>query len=98
MAERNYTFREEKKVKDVEEVFVDNTKPLPIQTSVVETPATEIPTDGTNVTLVRQAFDKAKFKETVKTNFTELGVTEPDLSFFDPNLATVGDFFSIYNN
>ncbi len=98
MAERNYTFREEKKIKDVEEVFVDNTKPLPIQTSVVETPATEIPTDGTNVTLVRQAFDKAKFKETVKTNFTELGVTEPDLSFFDPNLATVGDFFSIYNN
>ena len=58
MAERNYTFREEKKIKDVEEVFVDNTKPLPIQTSVVETPATEIPTDGTNVTLVRQAFDK----------------------------------------
>ena len=27
-----------------------------------------------------------------------MGVVEPDLPFFDPNLATVGDFFTIYNN
>ena len=51
-----------------------------------------------NITLIRQAFDKVKFNQTVDTSFTQLGVVEPDLSFFDPNLATVGDFFSIYNN
>tara|TARA_B110000285_G_C15080750_1_gene593337 strand:- start:1094 stop:1510 length:417 start_codon:yes stop_codon:yes gene_type:complete len=51
-----------------------------------------------NITLIRQAFDKVKFNQTVDTSFTQLGVVEPDLSFFDPNLATVGDFFSIYSN
>ena len=51
-----------------------------------------------NITLIRQAFDKVKFNQTVDTSFTQLGVVEPDLSFFDPNLATVGDFFNIYNN
>ena len=55
-------------------------------------------TDNTSVTLIRQAFDKEAFNQTVDTSFTQLGVTEVDLSFFDPNLATVGDFFSIYNN
>ena len=51
-----------------------------------------------NITLIRQAFDKVKFNQTVDTSFTQLGVAELDLSFFDPNLATVGDFFNIYNN
>ena len=51
-----------------------------------------------NITLIRQAFDKETFNQTVDTSFTQLGVTEVDLSFFDPNLATVGDFFSIYSN
>jgi hypothetical protein len=51
-----------------------------------------------SVTLVKQAFNKDKFNETVNTDFTELGVPEVDLSFFDPNLATIGDFFTIYNN
>ena len=51
-----------------------------------------------NITLIRQAFDKVKFNQTVDTSFTQLGVVEPDLSFFDPNLATVEDFFSIYSN
>ena len=51
-----------------------------------------------NITLIRQAFDKVKFNQTVDTSFTQLGVAEVDLSFFDPNLATVGDFFTIYNN
>ena len=55
-------------------------------------------TDSTSVTLIRQAFDKEAFNQTVDTSFTQLGVTEADLSFFDPNLATVGDFFTIYNN
>ena len=55
-------------------------------------------TNEQNITLIRQAFDKVKFNQTVDTSFTQLGVVEPDLSFFDPNLATVGDFFNIYNN
>ena len=38
------------------------------------------------------------FNLTINTEFTQLGVTEPDLSFFNPNLATVGDFFNIYQN
>jgi len=50
------------------------------------------------VVLVKEQFDKDKFNQTVNTQFTQLGVEEPDLSFFDPNLATVGDFFSVYNN
>ena len=50
------------------------------------------------ITLVREAFNKEKFNETVNTAFTQLGVAEPDLSFFNPNLATVGDFFNIYTN
>ena len=54
--------------------------------------------DTQPVVLVREQFDKVAFQQTVDTNFTQLGVQEPDLSFFDPNLATVGDFFSVYNN
>ena len=55
-------------------------------------------TNKQNITLIRQAFDKVKFNQTVDTSFTQLGVAEVDLSFFDPNLATVGDFFSVYNS
>tara|TARA_R110001592_G_scaffold9764_1_gene51600 strand:+ start:538 stop:1065 length:528 start_codon:yes stop_codon:yes gene_type:complete len=55
--------------------------------------------DGdSTIILTRQAFDKVKFNQTVDTTFTQLGVNEEDLSFFNSNLATVGDFFSIYNN
>ena len=50
-----------------------------------------------NVNLNRQVFDKQKFNETVDTTFSELGVQEQDLSFFDLNLATVDDFFILYN-
>ena len=50
-----------------------------------------------NVNLNRQVFNKQKFNETVDTTFSELGVQEQDLSFFDLNLATVDDFFILYN-
>ena len=50
-----------------------------------------------NVNLNRQVFDKQKFNDTVDTTFSELGVQEQDLSFFDLNLATVDDFFILYN-
>ena len=55
-------------------------------------------TNKQNITLIRQAFNKEAFNQTINTEFTQLGVAEVDLSFFDPNLATIGDFFSIYNN
>jgi hypothetical protein len=48
-----------------------------------------------NVNLNRQVFDKTKFNETVDTSFTQL-VTQPDPTFFDLNLATVEDFFTLY--
>jgi len=50
------------------------------------------------INLNRQVFNKQKFNDTVDTTFSELGVQEPDLSFFDINLATVDDFFTLYNN
>jgi hypothetical protein len=49
------------------------------------------------VNLNRQVFNKQKFNDTVDTKFSELGVQEPDLNFFDINLATVDDFFILYN-
>ena len=48
--------------------------------------------------LNREVFNKTAFNNTVDTNFSELDQLPPDLSFFDPNLATVDDFFSIYQN
>ena len=49
-----------------------------------------------NIQLSRQVFDKAKFNETVNTEFTQL-VTPPDPSFFDVNLATEEDFWILYD-
>ena len=49
-----------------------------------------------NIQLSRQVFDKAKFNETVNTEFTQL-VSPPDPSFFDVNLATEEDFWILYD-
>ena len=49
------------------------------------------------VNLNRQVFDKTKFNETVDTSFSQLGVEEVDPSFFDINLATQEDFFTLYD-
>ena len=46
--------------------------------------------------LNRQVFDKDKFKETINTEFNQL-VEQPDPTFFDPELATIEDFFTLYN-
>lgn len=46
--------------------------------------------------LSRQVFDKQKFAETVGTGFTQLS-QQPDPTFFDINLATIEDFFVLYN-
>ena len=49
------------------------------------------------VNLNRQVFNKQKFHDTVDTSFSELGVEDKDLSFFDVNLATQEDFFTLYS-
>jgi 23S rRNA maturation mini-RNase III len=49
------------------------------------------------ITFNRQVFNKSKFHDTVDTEFSQL-VQTPDETFFDVNLATVGDFFTIYEN
>jgi len=48
-----------------------------------------------NINLKRQVFDKAKFNETINTNFTQLK-SELDPQFFDLSLATLDDFWSLY--
>jgi len=68
-----------------------------INASVIET-TLEISEENTSVTLVRTGFNREAFNATFNTEFTELGVNEQDLSFFDSNLATVEDFFNIYSN
>tara|TARA_R110001592_G_scaffold88500_1_gene260633 strand:- start:4879 stop:5238 length:360 start_codon:yes stop_codon:yes gene_type:complete len=46
--------------------------------------------------LKRQVFNKEKFKETINTEFNQL-VSQPDPSFFDLNLATIKDFWLLYD-
>ena len=46
--------------------------------------------------LKKQVFDKDKFNDTINNSFTQLN-SSPDLSFFDPNLASVDDLFYMYN-
>ena len=49
------------------------------------------------VNLNRQVFNKEKFNETIDTSFSQLGPQQPDPSFFDTDLATVEDFFTLYD-
>jgi hypothetical protein len=49
-----------------------------------------------NINLNRNVFDKNAFRNTVDTSFTQL-VSTPDPTFFDINLATVEDFFTLYD-
>ena len=51
---------------------------------------------GENSNLKREAFNRKQFDDTIDTSFKELGVNNVDPSTFDPSLATVGDFFTIY--
>ena len=46
--------------------------------------------------LERQVFNKDKFKETVDTEFSQL-VQPEDPFFFDLNLATIKDFWLLYD-
>ena len=69
-------------------------------TGLSQKPSNFNPVQANSVKTVlnREVFNKIAFNNTVNTNFTELDQLPPDLSFFDPNLATVEDFFSIYQN
>ena len=49
------------------------------------------------IELNKRVFPKDQFEQAVNTQFTEL-VSQPDQTFFDPSLATVEDFFIIYEN
>ena len=51
---------------------------------------------GEESNLRREAFNRRQFDNTIDTSFNELGVVTKDVSTFDPSLATVGDFFTIY--
>ncbi len=52
---------------------------------------------GKNSLLRREAFNRKQFDDTIDTSFKELGFgNQPDPATFDPSLATVGDFFTIY--
>ena len=79
--------------------IVEKTRPLPNDPRPVAKggDTTENSNTGSIANLNRQVFDKQKFKDTVNTSFTQLGVSEPDPSFFDINLATVADFFTLYD-
>ena len=47
--------------------------------------------------LTKQVFDKKKFQETVDVDFSQLGIeNQVDPSFFDVNLATLEDFWTLY--
>lgn len=49
------------------------------------------------VDLNKQVFDKSKFQQSVDTSFSQL-VPKPEQMFFDLDLATLDDFFQLYNN
>ena len=54
---------------------------------------------GENSNLRREAFNRKQFDDTIDTSFSQLGIpVEADRSTFDPSLATVGDFFTIYQS
>jgi hypothetical protein len=54
------------------------------------------PPPPTILNLNRQVFDKTAFNSTIDTLFSELGVEENDPSFFDVNLASIDDCFTLY--
>jgi hypothetical protein len=49
----------------------------------------------TKIKFQKQVFNKTAFNETVDTNFTQL-ISTPDPNFFDINLATLEDFWQLY--
>ena len=48
-----------------------------------------------DVNINKQVFDKSKFNQTVDTSFSQL-IIKPEQLFFDTSIATIDDFFTIY--
>ena len=94
------------KAKSIISVSKEKTKPLLLSKPDLESrtgfqpPATNFRASENDERLIlnRDVFNKTAFNNTVDTSFTQLDQAPPDLAFFDPNLATVNDFFSIYQN
>ena len=106
MAYRNQTVSSKKSV-----VTQPSTRPLPLSSrgtinGSLDSAGFTPPVNNINapqansekIVLNRDVFNKIAFNNTVNTNFTQLDQVPPDLSFFDPNLATVEDFFNLYQN
>ena len=80
-------------VNTVETPTVEPSPPRPIDAAEV---AANNPPLISNLT--KQVFDKNKFKETVDVTFSQLGVeNQVDPSFFDVSLATLEDFWILYD-
>ena len=69
---------------------------LPVNLTPIE--ENPLPTKSTIENLTRNVFDKTTFNKTIDTNFSQLGLTNvQDPSFFDINLATIPDFWTLYD-
>lgn len=69
---------------------------LPVNLTPIE--ENPLPTKATIENLTRNVFDKTTFNKTIDTNFSQLGLTNvQDPSFFDINLATIPDFWILYD-
>lgn len=69
---------------------------LPVDLKPVE--ENPLPTKSTIENLTRNVFDKTSFNKTIDTSFSQLGLKNtPNPSFFDVNLATIPDFWILYD-
>ena len=70
---------------------------LPVP-GLLQPPENPLPTSSTIENLTRNVFDKTSFNKTIDTNFSQLGLTNTqNPSFFDVNLATIPDFWILYD-
>tara|TARA_Y100000385_G_scaffold111271_1_gene115502 strand:- start:278 stop:826 length:549 start_codon:yes stop_codon:yes gene_type:complete len=92
----NKEFLEERKFKIKERKINLSNKKLPIPPPEKLIPVVKSQSERQFANLNRQVFDKDKFNETVDTNFTQL-LTTPDPVFFDLDLATLKDFWLLYD-
>ena len=99
---------EEEEDNIVDDSFIADTNPtntgapsigsgiLPVSLKPVE--ENPLPTKSTIENLTRNVFDKTSFNKTIDTSFSQLGLKNtPNPSFFDVNLATIPDFWILYD-
>tara|TARA_B110000285_G_scaffold169240_1_gene189324 strand:- start:832 stop:1398 length:567 start_codon:yes stop_codon:yes gene_type:complete len=99
---------EEEEDNIVDDLFIADTNPtntgapsigsgiLPVSLKPLE--ENPLPTKSTIENLTRNVFDKTSFNKTIDTSFSQLGLKNvPNPSFFDVNLATIPDFWILYD-